>query len=47
MRLDMHNRRTLANEVSPVINRRKKKKGIILDEFRGNTGYKRKYAIHL
>jgi hypothetical protein len=48
MGLDMHNRRTLANEVSPRYKHAgKKEKGAILNEFCRNTGYKRKYAVHL
>ncbi|MDR0688989.1 MAG: transposase family protein [Spirochaetaceae bacterium] len=44
----MKNRRTLANEVSKRYkNAEKKEKKQILDEFTANTGYTRKYAIHL
>lgn len=48
MGLDMNTRRTLTNEVSPRYKQAgKKEKGAILDEFCQNTGYRRKYAIHL
>ncbi|MDR0623365.1 MAG: transposase, partial [Treponema sp.] len=44
----MKDRRTLANDVSKRYkNAGKKEKKQILDEFTANTGYTRKYAIHL
>ena len=48
MGLDMKDRRALTNEVSKRYkNTGKKEQKQILDEFTANTGYTRKYAIHL
>jgi hypothetical protein len=48
MGLDVENKRTLTNEVSPRYKQAgEKEKGAILDEFCRITGYQRKYAIHL
>ena len=48
MGLTMNGRRALTEQVVRRYRRaRKKKKGVILNEFVESTGYQRKYAIHL
>ncbi len=48
MGLDMKTRKKLTEETAKrYCTASKKQKGIIIDEFVANTGYNRKYAIHI